>query len=268
MASLSGAGWRELGEEDITLPQRLKMTISVVVLAVAALIPCALASGQNPAPPSLEEQLQAQYKLAQMGGDASAPVIVQPGSVLTIKKAGILGVSPTTVVVCPAKYQDGALRPPTTICATMVKRTSRAFQVGEKVYFTKLEVNSKSDRISVRIVACDSCNGTNPPASYKAQVDFQFPKGILETGNASKVENTLGQVFANDSTVSQAPQAAPPATQPPPPSPASIQLGQTIDQVVAALGQPEKMVNLGAKQIYVYKDLKVTFLNGKVSDVQ
>ena len=33
-------------------------------------------------------------------------------------------------------------------------------------------------------------------------------------------------------------------------------------------GQPEKTVNLGSKQIYVYKDLKVTFVNGKVSDVQ
>jgi hypothetical protein len=27
-------------------------------------------------------------------------------------------------------------------------------------------------------------------------------------------------------------------------------------------------VNLGTKQIYVYKDLKVTFVNGKVTDVQ
>ena len=52
------------------------------------------------------------------------------------------------------------------------------------------------------------------------------------------------------------------------PGTASIQLGQTIDEVVAALGQPEKAVNLGSKQIYVYKDLKVTFVNGKVSDVQ
>jgi hypothetical protein len=34
------------------------------------------------------------------------------------------------------------------------------------------------------------------------------------------------------------------------------------------LGQPEKIVNLGAKQIFVYKDLKVTFINGKVVDVQ
>jgi hypothetical protein len=34
------------------------------------------------------------------------------------------------------------------------------------------------------------------------------------------------------------------------------------------MGQPEKMVNLGGKQIYIYKDLKITFSNGKVSDVQ
>jgi hypothetical protein len=38
--------------------------------------------------------------------------------------------------------------------------------------------------------------------------------------------------------------------------------------VVSALGKPEKIVDLGAKQIYVYKDLKITLVNGKVSDVQ
>jgi hypothetical protein len=27
-------------------------------------------------------------------------------------------------------------------------------------------------------------------------------------------------------------------------------------------------VNLGTKQLYIYKDMKVTFVNGKVSDVQ
>ena len=42
----------------------------------------------------------------------------------------------------------------------------------------------------------------------------------------------------------------------------------TQDQVQATLGQPEKIVNLGPKQIFVYKDLKVTFFNGRVVDVQ
>jgi len=47
-----------------------------------------------------------------------------------------------------------------------------------------------------------------------------------------------------------------------------IQLGQTIPEVVTVLGQPERIVNLGSKKIYVYKTLKITFLDGKVSDVQ
>ena len=45
-----------------------------------------------------------------------------------------------------------------------------------------------------------------------------------------------------------------------------LQEGQTTDQAQASLGKPEKIVRLGAKQIYVYKDLKVTFQNGKVVD--
>ncbi|MGA9980808.1 MAG: hypothetical protein WBQ08_19465 [Candidatus Sulfotelmatobacter sp.] len=50
--------------------------------------------------------------------------------------------------------------------------------------------------------------------------------------------------------------------------PQTIQLGETADQVRTALGQPDKVVNLGTKQIYVYKDLKITFVSERVSDVQ
>ena len=50
--------------------------------------------------------------------------------------------------------------------------------------------------------------------------------------------------------------------------PQTIEKGQTTDQVQAALGKPDKIVNLGTKQIYIYKDMKVTFINGKVTDVQ
>jgi hypothetical protein len=62
-----------------------------------------------------------------------------------------------------------------------------------------------------------------------------------------------------------APIAPPP---PPPPDPAEIAEGQTVDQVVAALGQPQKKAKVGTKEIYYYKDLKVTFVNGKVKDIQ
>jgi hypothetical protein len=50
--------------------------------------------------------------------------------------------------------------------------------------------------------------------------------------------------------------------------PTELSVGQTPEQVTAALGQPKQIVKLGAKQIYVYPDMKVTFVNGKVSDIQ
>jgi len=53
-----------------------------------------------------------------------------------------------------------------------------------------------------------------------------------------------------------------------PAAPASIELGQTTDQVQSALGAPARMANLGPKVIYYYSGMKVTFKDGKVSDVQ
>ena len=51
-------------------------------------------------------------------------------------------------------------------------------------------------------------------------------------------------------------------------APAELSVGQTPEQVTAAMGQPKQIVKLGAKQIYVYPDMKVTFVNGKVTDIQ
>jgi hypothetical protein len=51
-------------------------------------------------------------------------------------------------------------------------------------------------------------------------------------------------------------------------APTSVSAGQTTDEVIAILGQPKKSVDLGTKKIYVYNDMKITFIAGKVSDVQ
>ncbi|MGA3160920.1 MAG: hypothetical protein ABSC77_06855 [Terracidiphilus sp.] len=50
--------------------------------------------------------------------------------------------------------------------------------------------------------------------------------------------------------------------------PAYIELGQTRDQVQAALGPPIIVANIGSKVIYFYNVMKVIFMDGKVSDVQ
>ena len=50
--------------------------------------------------------------------------------------------------------------------------------------------------------------------------------------------------------------------------PVTISLGQSIADVESINGKPDKVIDLGAKKIYVYKDLKITFTDGRVSDVQ
>lgn len=51
-------------------------------------------------------------------------------------------------------------------------------------------------------------------------------------------------------------------------APKTVELGFTEKQVVDALGQPEKILKVGSKTIYVYKDVKVSFTDGRVADLQ
>jgi len=70
----------------------------------------------------------------------------------------------------------------------------------------------------------------------------------------------------------EAPAAPLPAIAPPPPPadapPPTLAVGQTKEQVTAAFGQPLRIAKVGTKEIYYYKDMKVTFLSGKVSNVE
>lgn len=45
-----------------------------------------------------------------------------------------------------------------------------------------------------------------------------------------------------------------------------VALGQTSDEVISTLGEPDQIVDLGAKVIYVYKGRKIAFTDGKVTE--
>ena len=274
---------------------RIEISIQIAALIFAAMVPV-LAAAQGGQTVSLGDQLSAQYTMVKMGADSSGPAVVEPGTILVIQKGGILGVPYSDVSIVPTKYQDGKMQTPNSLMLKGIghafshfgsakQQTTHLFQVGEKVYPSRIEVNQAADKVTLGIVACDSCNNTNPPTFFKADVVFQFTKGYLSAASPPQVMDVVAQVFTIDDSgggdqgggdqgnqAQGGPQGGPPGGPPPPPpppaQPQTIQLGQTTDQVVAAIGQPDKIVNLGSKQIYVYKDIKVTFLKGKVSDVQ
>lgn len=277
---------------------RHKVEATLIVAAVLGIASILIPITLQAQAPTLAEQLAAQYKLVKMGSDSSGAAVVEEGTVLAVQKGGILAVPYSDKTQLTTKYEGGTVHSPNSLMVAGKKsllghfsttqsqgQTTHFFSKGDKVYPLKVDVNLDKDEVSMNIVACDKCNNTDPPSANKANVVFQFPKGTLAKTSAGDVEDTIGQLLAiSDASQDQGQQSAQGGQQQggqqqggqqqgggqqaqPQQQPQSIQMGMTMDQVVAAFGQPEKMVNLGPKQLYIYKDMKVTFINGRVADV-
>jgi hypothetical protein len=291
----AGGHWEyQLDRRKVAMRQRTEIAVLATALIVVGITPGLVAAQGVP----LEDQLKAQYTLVKMGSDSGGAAVVEAGTILAVKKGGILSVPYSDQSIVPTKYENGVVHSPNNMVMKGIgfglkkfgkEQTTRLMQVGEKVYPSRVTVNLPKDQVTIGIIACDSCNNVSPTTFYKADVVFQFAKGSLATTSPSQVEDTIAGLLAIDDSSGdqgngqqgggqggndqqggnqQGGGGGQAQQQGPPPEPQQIEKGQTPDQVKAALGPPDKIVNLGSKQIYVYKDLKVTFLNGKVSDVQ
>jgi hypothetical protein len=259
-ANAAGRAEQRLGGPRGTLRAlSLPSAVLVALVSIATLLQPLAANAQTPV--SLQEQLNAQYKPAKMKSGFGGATVVEAGTALAVQKGGVLSVPSTALTTCSAKFQDNKLHPSVGFCAAMFKNVSSYFQPGSKVYPLKIEVNPEKEKISFEAVACDSCNGGGSGSSMKGGVVFQFAKGYLETATAGTVEDTIGQVFSissdgqnggqnggqnddqngeqnqGEQQAQAGPQGGQPATQQQPQAePQTIQLGQSTDQVLAALG--------------------------------
>jgi hypothetical protein len=285
---------KDIGKKEFAMSGKACRTLKAVAVIIAGLLPAGIAIAQGGAD-SLESQLAAKYKVAKIGQDSSGISVTDPGTVLVIKKGGILSVTSSNMVVIPSYVKDGQVHSANGNAMAGVSKLlkwknvsdptgsttaeTKFLTIGEKVYVSKIEVNRKDSKVSMAIIECDSCNSVQDASQRKAQVVFQFPKDYLAGADGGQVADVISQVLEiqpeeaaqqdqpQDAQGAQGQQQAqqPEAPAQPPPT---IQLGQTMDEVKGLLGEPTKVVNLGVKQIYIYKDMKVVFLRGKVADVQ
>jgi hypothetical protein len=138
--------------------------------------------------------------------------------------------------------------------------TTRKFVAGEKFWVTKIEV--ESDGVTFQFLS-DPVQDVR----YHAMLKFSFPRG--QTPPADQVLASVAQVLktdGGDGSAAPEQQAAPDAAAPA--ETKTIALGQTKDQVLQNFGQPTKVVQLGVKEIDYYTDMKVTFTNNKVTNVE
>ncbi|MGA2888343.1 MAG: hypothetical protein ABSE51_09855 [Terracidiphilus sp.] len=247
----------------------------------------------------IQEKLASQIKLTKTAADRSD--IVTAGDVVVLHKDGLKMCSSTSLYAFPNSYSDGVLLANNNTRAKDLAKSflrksmpfgsgandaagngcpSRKFVAGEKFWITGIAL--QKDGIVVSTFS-DPYNDVR----YYGEIKFPFPKSsVPAVDDFVKTVSEVITVQPADDKGDQANQGGQPAQSPqstaapaqmqaiaPPPPPAdapppTIALGQTVDQVTAAFGQPQRMAKLGVKQIFYYKDMRVTFTNGKVSNVE
>jgi hypothetical protein len=272
----------------ITLRALVNSSIAAgIVLSSLALSPRCSGDDQT-----LQQKLEGKYAITKPTDDKTD--IVTAGAILILQKDKLI-MYPTTTQIPPQNtYKDGKLSSGAFGVHDKVQKfgslighsvpqqaqtQTRYFVTGEKFWVT--HIDCLSDGV-VFTLFTDAISDVR----YYSTLKFVYPHGAAPTsdqvltmvGEVLKVQpddnaNSGGdanqqaqQPAAADNQ--QAAPAADPAPAAPPAPPATVAIGQSPDEVTAILGQPDKIINLGVKQIYVYKDLKVTFLKGKVTDAQ
>jgi hypothetical protein len=285
---------------------RGKFRVPAVLLSFAASVFFGFAAHAQTAgtPQSIEQKISAQYTPTKATADHSD--IVTAGAVIVLKKDGLVMTSTTSGAAAANVYKDGHITSTgawkmTRGLAALRNRTgqaegagTRTFVAGEKFWLTRVDVRDDG-------VVLEFMSDPVSDIRYYSSLKFPFPKGAYPSDDqALKSVSEVLDVAPPDNGGDQGQQTAgggpggapgpapaapapPPAPAepapapmaaippPPPPSdtpPPTITLKETREQVVAAFGPPKKVVKLGTKEIDYYPDMKVTFVNDKVTDVE
>ena len=234
-------------------PSRALITASLVCALAPAPAFCA------PNSKAMREALIADYPLTRVGMTGLAQFdytrITQPGAILAVRLPGIYAdLANTRNVIVNTNLSDGQLTQATGVAAAFGGNTghSRTLNPQEKVYVTMITV--RKDSVLMELLTTDVTTlGDGQGTRYRAELNVKLPG--LDTMTPEDVKKTIDTVIADPATASAVESK-------------TIKLGMSPDEVKKSLGNPDKIVDLGPKQVYIYKDMKVVFLNSQVSDVQ
>lgn len=201
-------------------------------------------------------------------GDAYNKIIT-PGTVLTIRVPGIYAdIANISRPIATTDVENGTVTHANgLISSSSVAGGPRELKPGETVFIT--DIKSKNDILHFEVITADqTALGDRANTRYRAEIDFHIP-GLSNIGRFDDLKKIIDPVMTADPVPELAvANNAAPSNNTSPVQSKTVDIGMNTDQVKQALGNPDKIINLGAKTIFVYKDIKVVFNNSKVADVQ
>lgn len=226
------------------------------VLMIAVFLALPIHSRANDEKNALKEALEAKYGLTKVSWDKVR--VTDPGPVYVLEAEGVNADRATDMTMLVNKVVDGHVEQPKGFGASMFsKQTTKQFKPGDRLYLTKIDV--KNDGLLLWFISTETADyqekGSTKQTRYRAVLGFELPATLMDASKVEEIQKIINPIVELEKDA----QAANTKT---------VELGQTPDQVKAAVGAPDKIIKLGPKEIYVYKDMKIVFQDGKVSDVQ
>jgi hypothetical protein len=234
---------------------RLLPICSTVVFA-ALMLPLALYASTPDTP--LVAAIKADYPLTKVGVallQFDYNRITEQGVVLTVRIPGIYAdVAGTKQSIIKTNIENNQASQQKGYLASLSKTgQSRTLNPAETVYVTRLDV--KDDTVHMELLLLTTNVTTlafGDSTRYRSEVVFRIPN--LPSLTPDEVKKTIDGAIADAATANAVESK-------------TIKIGMSYAEVKGVLGNPEKVVDLGTKVIYVYKDMKVTFKDAQVADV-
>jgi hypothetical protein len=246
--------------------------VSIVALVVALSASDVFAQAGNTTV-DIQNQLISLYPTAKITADGTD--LVAAGAVIVLQKDSLLMCKVALPIPTPNVFKNGVIAPSgffgmmgklgvhLPAAAGGPPSDTREFVSGEKFWISKIE--ARPDGVTFYLIS-------DPIQDQRYHGTLKFPYGKGASPTVDEVANLVSQAFKVDAS-SDAPAAASQgAAQSPqqaaaPAETKTIKVGQTRDHVISVFGEPTKIVQLGKKEIDYFPDMKVTFIENKVTDV-
>ena len=155
-----------------------------------------------------------------------------------------------------------------------------ALKIGERLHLYSVCTGSDYVQLDLFTVATYIVpgSGRQGPTPLQASVRFQYDGGLTAVTMKQLLDDIGEWLAVVGESRMEAVESCPVTEKRPAADPAksrgtgratsTIRIGQTQEDVTAILGPPEKQILLGSKSIFVYADVKVVFVDGKVTDAE
>ena len=222
----------------------LKRIVNLTLLMGSVLSTAALAV----TPAAMKGDLEARYALTRMD---ILGFMKESGSILVVRREGLRA------------GRAGAFNRANVIRGEVVTESGGGnlplgggldggLKPGEQVRVLGIKVDEHLVELDLATVNTHVLTGSRSPVPLQALVSFRYDGGLVNL-TASQVLSDVDMWFGSEHAMRMS---------------KIVRQGQTPEEVITILGEPEKKVLLESKSVFIYSDMKLVFRNGRLVDLE